>query len=66
MRRIVFVAAPGTEIIDLVGPLQVFARAAEMFSKQNPGAPPNLFRRSRHHFFPPVICCELWVAHHRT
>jgi transcriptional regulator GlxA family with amidase domain len=39
-RRIVFVAAPGTEIIDLVGPLQVFARAAEMFGKQNPGLPP--------------------------
>src|SRR5205807_5517054 len=39
-RRIVFVAAPGTEIIDLVGPLQVFARAAEMFGKENPGSPP--------------------------
>src|SRR5213080_3083149 len=39
-RRIVFVAAPGTEIIDLVGPLQVFARAAEMFGRQNPGSPP--------------------------
>ncbi len=33
-------AAPGTEILDLVGPLQVFARAAEMFGKQNPGSPP--------------------------
>ena len=39
-RRIVFVAAPGTEILDLVGPLQVFARAAEMFGKQNPGSSP--------------------------
>src|SRR5438105_6541422 len=39
-RRIVFVAAPGTEIIDLVGPLQVFARAAEMFGRQNPASPP--------------------------
>ena len=39
-RRIVFVAAPRTEILDLVGPLQVFARAAEMFGKQNPGSPP--------------------------
>src|ERR1700736_1625343 len=38
-RRIVFVAAPGTEILDLVGPLQVFARAAEMFGKENPGSP---------------------------
>src|ERR1700726_3782009 len=39
-RRIIFVAAPGTEILDLVGPLQVFARAADMFAKQNPGSPP--------------------------
>src|SRR5712664_1921218 len=39
-RRIVFVAAPGTEIIDLVGPLQCFARAAEIFGKQNPGSLP--------------------------
>ena len=39
-RRIVFVAAPGTEILDLAGPLQVFARAAEKFGEQNPGAAP--------------------------
>src|SRR3977135_1128703 len=39
-RRVVLIAGPGTEILDLVGPLQVFARAAEMFSKQNPGSPP--------------------------
>jgi transcriptional regulator GlxA family with amidase domain len=39
-RRIVFAAAPGTEILDLVGPLQVFARAAEFFAKRNPGSAP--------------------------
>jgi transcriptional regulator GlxA family with amidase domain len=39
-RRIVFVAAPGVEILDLVGPLQVFARASDMHSRENPGAPP--------------------------
>src|SRR5438874_7658737 len=39
-RRVVLIAGPGTEILDLVGPLQVFTRAAEMFSRQNPGAPP--------------------------
>src|SRR5215471_17213570 len=39
-RRIVFVAAPGVEILDLVGPLQVFARASEMHSRENPGSPP--------------------------
>jgi len=39
-RRVLFIAAPGTEILDLVGPLQVFVRAAEMFSRQNPRFPP--------------------------
>src|SRR5437773_8854502 len=40
MRRIVFVAGPGVEILDLVGPLQVFARASEMHATENPGSPP--------------------------
>lgn len=39
-RRIVFIAGPGVEILDLVGPLQVFARAAEMHARENPGSPP--------------------------
>jgi len=39
-RRIVFVAAPGVEILDLVGPLQVFARAADIYSRENPKSPP--------------------------
>jgi transcriptional regulator GlxA family with amidase domain len=39
-RRIVFVAGPGVEILDLVGPLQVFARASEMHARENPGSPP--------------------------
>ena len=39
-RRIVFLAAPGVEILDLAGPLQVFARASEMHSRANPGSPP--------------------------
>lgn len=39
-RRIVFVAGPGTEILDLVGPLQVFARASDMYCRANPGAHP--------------------------
>ena len=38
-RRIVFVAGPGVEILDLVGPLQVFARASEMHTRDNPGSP---------------------------
>src|SRR5690242_19965027 len=39
-RRIVFVAGPGTEILDLVGPLQVFARASDMYCSEHPGARP--------------------------
>jgi len=39
-RRIVFVAGPGTEILDLVGPLQVFARASDMYCRQDSGARP--------------------------
>ena len=35
-----FVGAPGTEILDLVGPLQVFARASDMYCRANPGARP--------------------------
>ena len=38
-RRIVFVAGPGTEILDLVGPLQVFARASDIYRRSCPGAP---------------------------
>ena len=38
-RRIVFVAGPGTEILDLVGPLQVYARASDIYRWNNSGAP---------------------------
>src|SRR6202166_2532114 len=67
-RRIVFVAAPGTEILDLVGPLQVFARAAEMFGKQNPDSPPiysvEVITTSAHRSF--VANCGLRVTAHKT
>src|SRR5207248_10882056 len=67
-RRIVFVAAPGTEILDLVGPLQVFARAAEMFGKQNPGSPPiysvEVITTSAHRSF--VANCGLRITAHTT
>ena len=39
-RRIVFVAGAGVEILDLVGPLQVFARASDIHAKENPGGRP--------------------------
>ena len=35
-----FVAAPGVEILDLAGPLQVFARASEMHGRAHPGSAP--------------------------
>ena len=39
-RRVAFIAPPGTEVLDLVGPLQVFARATELFGEQNSGSLP--------------------------
>ena len=39
-RRIVFIAGRGTEILDLVGPLQVFARASDTYCREHPGARP--------------------------
>src|SRR3954468_12040443 len=39
-KRVVFVAGPGTEILDLVGPLQVFARASDMHCRAHPDADP--------------------------
>ena len=67
-RRIVFLAAPGTEILDLVGPLQVFARASEMFVRENPGSSPiysvevvtTSTRRSL------VANCGLGIVAHKT
>src|SRR5213080_2151926 len=67
-RRVVLIAGPGTEILDLVGPLQVFTRAAEMFSRQNPGAPPiyavDVITTSRQTSV--VTNCGLRIAAHNT
>src|SRR4029077_7273754 len=67
-RRIVFVAAPGAEILDLVGPLQVFARASEIFVMQNPGASPiycvEVVTTSPHRSF--VTNCGLQITAHKT
>ena len=35
-RTIVFLAAPGTQILDVAGPFQVFVRAAELFVQERP------------------------------
>ena len=67
-RRVVFVAAPGTEILDLVGPLQVFARAAEMFSRRNPDHLPiysvEVVTTSPRRSF--VTNCGLRITAHKT
>ena len=67
-RRIVFVAAPGTEILDLVGPLQVFARASEIFGRQNPGGSPiysvEVVTTSPHRSL--VANCGLRITAHKT
>jgi transcriptional regulator GlxA family with amidase domain len=67
-RRIVFVAAPGTEILDLVGPLQVFARASEIFVRQNPSAAPiysvEVVTTSSHRSL--VANCGLRITAHKT
>ena len=34
-RRIVLLASPGTQILDVVGPFQIFTRAAELFAAQH-------------------------------
>lgn len=38
--QVVIVASPGAQILDVVGPFQIFRRAAELFSVQHPSAPP--------------------------
>ncbi len=67
-RRVLFIAGPGTEILDLVGPFQVFVRAAEMFGRQNPGSPPiysvEVITTSRQTSF--VTNCGLRIAAHNT
>src|ERR1700747_2905436 len=67
-RRMVFVAAPGTEILDLVGPLQVFARASEIFARDNPGSPPiysvEVVTTSARRSF--ITNCGLGITAHKT
>jgi len=39
-RRVVFLVAPGAEVLDLTGPFQVFNSASQLFCKSNPAAAP--------------------------
>lgn len=67
-RRVVFVAGDETEILDLVGPLQVFVRAAEKYGARNPGLPPiysaEVVTISTHRPF--VTNCGLRITAHTT
>jgi transcriptional regulator GlxA family with amidase domain len=38
-RRVLLIAAPGTQILDVVGPFQIFTRATELAARQRPGSP---------------------------
>jgi transcriptional regulator GlxA family with amidase domain len=37
-RRVLLVAAPGSQILDVAGPFQIFTRAAELLSARQPGS----------------------------
>src|SRR5258706_12990106 len=37
-RRVLLVAAPGSQILDVVGPFQIFTRASELLLTQQPGS----------------------------
>src|SRR5258708_31422671 len=37
-RRVLLVAAPGSQILDVVGPFQIFTRAAELLLTPQPGS----------------------------
>src|SRR5205809_2945100 len=67
-RRIVFVAASEDAILDLVGPLHVFARASEMYCRENPGSAPiysvEVVTTSAHRSF--VANCGLRITAHKT
>lgn len=67
-RRVLIVGAPGTQILDLVGPFQIFTRASEIFAQQNQSRTP-IYRveivsttRGR----PILTNCGLGLMAHRT
>lgn len=67
-RRIVLVGAPGTQILDLVGPFQIFTRAAELFSTKRKSRAPiyavEVVSTARGR--PIVTNCGLGLMAHRT
>src|SRR5207237_3672803 len=66
--RVLFVAAAVTEILDFVGPREVFARSSEIFVTQNPRASPiysvEVVTTSPHRSL--VANCGLRITAHKT
>jgi transcriptional regulator GlxA family with amidase domain len=66
-RRILLIASPGTQILDVTGPFQVFTRAGELFARQHAGLPPiysvQLVSTSRKNKL--VTSCGLYIEAHR-
>jgi len=67
-RRVLLVAAPGSQILDVVGPFQIFTRAAELLLTQQPGSTAAYSVEIITSSPKPVLMtnCGLRVSAHRT
>jgi transcriptional regulator GlxA family with amidase domain len=67
-RRVVIVAAPQTQILDVVGPFQIFTRAAELYAKRHASRSPiyHVEVVSTARGRPIVTNCGLGLMAHRT
>ena len=67
-RRVLLVAAPGSQILDVVGPFQIFTRAAELLMRQQPGSTTAYSVEIITSSPKPVLVtnCGLRVSAHRT
>jgi transcriptional regulator GlxA family with amidase domain len=67
-RRVLLVAAPGSQILDVVGPFQIFTRAAELLLTQQPGSTAAYSVEIITSSPKPVLVtnCGLRVSAHRT
>ena len=60
-KTIVFLAAPGSQILDVAGPFQIFVRAGELFVREHPGQKPpyNVLLASTTRRMPVLTNCGL-------
>src|SRR5271157_3407333 len=65
-RRILLLAAPDTQILDLVGPFQVFARAGEIVARSKSGPPAYSLELVTTEPGPLHTCCGLRIDARRT